>query len=119
MATRKTNPTGPCNPACTKVIKFLTNREVPANVGISVPPYTKIDGYRHINIFVRFDQEAFDEEALSAEVATDEAVVFYCSGVRCPRSAKASEQALGWGYTKVYYFRDGFPAWKQAGYPVE
>jgi rhodanese-related sulfurtransferase len=64
-------------------------------------------------------QEAFNQEALMAEVATDETVVFYCSGVRCPRSAKASEQALEWGYTQVYYFREGFPAWKKAGYPVE
>lgn len=52
---------GPCNPPCTQVIKFMTDREVPAGIGISLPPYTGIDGYRHINIFVRFSQEAADE----------------------------------------------------------
>ena len=64
-------------------------------------------------------KKAFNAEALQGEVAKDEAVVFYCSGVRCPRSAKASEKALAWGYSKVYYFRSGFPAWKNAGYPIE
>ena len=64
-------------------------------------------------------KNAFTAETLQQEVSKDEAVVFYCSGVRCPRSAKASEKALAWGYGEVYYFRSGFPAWKNAGYPVE
>lgn len=64
-------------------------------------------------------KNAFGEAPLAAEVDKDEAVVFYCSGVRCPRSAKAATQAIAWGYSRVYYFRDGFPAWKNAGYPVE
>ena len=64
-------------------------------------------------------KQAFNQKALQSEVDKDEALVFYCSGVRCPRSAKASEKAIAWGYSKVYYFRSGFPAWKNAGYPVE
>jgi rhodanese-related sulfurtransferase len=64
-------------------------------------------------------KKSFTEETLAAEVDKDEKLVFYCSGVRCPRSAKASTKALAWGYSDVYYFRDGFPAWKSAGYPVE
>ena len=52
---------GPCNPACTKIVKFMTDHEVPASVGISLPPYTGIDGYRYINIFVQFDQTAANE----------------------------------------------------------
>jgi len=64
-------------------------------------------------------KNAFNKEALEAEVGKDEKVVFYCSGDRCPRSAKACEKALGWGYSKVYYFRGGYPEWKTAGYAVE
>lgn len=52
---------GPCNPACTQIIKLMTDVEVPPSVGISQPPYTKTDGYRYINIFVRFSQAAADE----------------------------------------------------------
>ena len=64
-------------------------------------------------------KQGFGQAALEAEVDKGEPVVFYCSGVRCPRSAKACEKALGWGYTSVHYFRDGFPGWQAAGYPVE
>ena len=64
-------------------------------------------------------KNAFSEETLGAEVDKGEKVVFYCSGVKCPRSSKAAKKAVAWGYGDVYYFRDGFPAWKNAGYPVE
>jgi hypothetical protein len=60
----------PCAPACTKVIKFLTDHSVAANMGTSVPPYTKIDSYRHINLFVRFTQEE------AAEPPVDLGVIF-------------------------------------------
>jgi rhodanese-related sulfurtransferase len=61
----------------------------------------------------------FSKESLATEVGKDEKIVFYCSGVRCPRSSKAAIKAVEWGYEQVYYFRDGFPAWKNANYPVE
>lgn len=64
-------------------------------------------------------QKSFNEDTLTAEVDKTEKVVFYCSGVRCPRSSKAASKALSWGYTNVYYFREGFPAWKKAGLPIE
>jgi rhodanese-related sulfurtransferase len=35
------------------------------------------------------------------------------------RSSDATKLAVGWGFSKVYYYRDGFPAWKAAGNPVE
>ena len=61
MASEVVATPGPCNPACTKIVKFMTDRELPPSVGISLPPYTSIEGYRHINIFVRFTQAAADE----------------------------------------------------------
>lgn len=61
----------------------------------------------------------FSEATLSAEISKDENVVIYCNGASCPRSAKGSADAVSWGFKQVYYFRDGFPAWKAAGYPVE
>ena len=33
--------------------------------------------------------------------------------------AYASAMAVSWGFEKVYYFADGLPAWKAAGYPIE
>lgn len=61
----------------------------------------------------------FTEASLSAEISKDEKVVIYCNGEKCPRSAKGCKQAVSWGFTKVYYYRDGMPAWKSAGYPTE
>ena len=59
------------------------------------------------------------EEALLSVVKKYQPVVFYCNGDMCQRSALASEKAVAWGWTKVYYYRGGFPDWKQAGLPLE
>jgi rhodanese-related sulfurtransferase len=57
--------------------------------------------------------------SLSAVADMDDEVAFYCHGKHCPYSAYASAKALAWGFTRVYYFAGGFPAWETAGYPVE
>jgi len=58
-------------------------------------------------------------ESLSAKIKKDQEVVFYCNGPKCGLSSHACEKAVGWGFTKVYYYYDGFPDWKSKGYPVE
>jgi hypothetical protein len=50
-----------CSPACSSVVKFMTNQEVPPNIGINIGPYKKIDGFRYINLFVRFSQDTGGE----------------------------------------------------------
>jgi rhodanese-related sulfurtransferase len=74
----------------------------------------RIAGAVHLEL-----EQAFNQESLGKAAGKDKPVVFYCNGAKCPRSAVACEKALGWGYSKVYYFRDGYPAWKTAGNPVE
>ena len=64
-------------------------------------------------------KKTFSEASLSKEAKKTDAVVMYCNGESCLRSSKAAAIAVGWGYSNIYYFRDGFPAWKAAGYPVE
>ena len=61
----------------------------------------------------------FTPERLRRAAARDESVVFYCNGPECPRSSIAARRAVEWGYRRVYYYRAGFPAWRNAGYPVE
>jgi TolB-like protein/rhodanese-related sulfurtransferase len=62
---------------------------------------------------------ALSRETLS-EVADPAAeVVFYCYGKFCHYSAFASAKALKWGFSRVYYFAGGYPAWVDNGYPVE
>jgi tetratricopeptide (TPR) repeat protein len=58
-------------------------------------------------------------DSLSRIVGKDEEFVLSCHGKTCPDSAYASAKALIWGFKRVYYFSAGFPAWEEAGYPVE
>jgi 3-mercaptopyruvate sulfurtransferase SseA len=62
---------------------------------------------------------AVSKEGLARIVDKDDEVVFSCVGKYCPYSAYACAKAVIWGYTRVYYFAGGIPAWKDAGYPVE
>lgn len=63
---------------------------------------------------------AFSDESLGGALGgKDKEVVLYCNGHKCLRSSEASIEAVKWGYKKVYYYRDGFPAWQGAGNPVE
>jgi rhodanese-related sulfurtransferase len=64
-------------------------------------------------------KSVFSEASLAEHVQKNDPIVFYCNGPKCLRSAEVSKLAVGWGYTNVYYFRDGFPAWQAAGYPTE
>jgi rhodanese-related sulfurtransferase len=59
------------------------------------------------------------KESLATFVSKDAEVVFSCFGKYCSYSAYASAKALLWGYTHVYRFAGGFPAWQDAGYPTE
>lgn len=77
----------------------------------------------HIPDAVHFDiknpaafNEANIEKALPNKTAK---VVTYCNGDHCSRAAHAAQHLVKWGYKNVYYFRDGFPAWKAAGNSVE
>ncbi|MGI9571161.1 MAG: rhodanese-like domain-containing protein [Desulfobulbia bacterium] len=68
-----------------------------------------------INLYFKTE---FNEAGLAAVVTKDRAFVVYCQGPRCLLSSKACGKAVAWGFTKVYYFREGYPSWKAAGYPV-
>lgn len=74
----------------------------------------RIPGAQHLDL-----RKNFTEETLAAKVKKEEAVVFYCNGEKCLRSSEAAALAAQWGYSKIFYYRDGFPAWQAAGYPVE
>jgi len=73
-----------------------------------------IPGAHHLDL-----KTAYNEDALAALAGKDDAIVIYCSGVKCSRSYRASEQAVSWGYKKVKYFRGGIVDWRNAGYQVE
>lgn len=69
-----------------------------------------------VNLYLN---DGLSADSLGSEVGKDEKVVFYCNGVKCAMSSEACAKAVAWGYTQVYYMREGFPAWETAGLPVE
>jgi rhodanese-related sulfurtransferase len=67
----------------------------------------------------RKNHAVYNQAAIEAQIPKSSAVVSYCNGEDCLRSSETAEDLVHWGYGKVYYFRDGFPAWKSAGNPLE
>lgn len=63
------------------------------------------------------EEDQFDITKLPSDKAS--ALVFACNGAECWKSFKASHAAKKAGYTKVHWFRGGFPEWRGAGLKVE
>lgn len=62
-------------------------------------------------------EDRFDLAKLPADKAKP--LVFYCNGSPCWKGYKAAAAAIKAGYGKVFWYRDGLPAWKAAGHPVQ
>lgn len=74
----------------------------------------RIPGAVHIE-----SKKAFTDASLGEVAKKDQEIVLYCNGPKCHRSYNSTVKAVDWGYSKVYYYRDGFPSWQSAGLPVE
>lgn len=74
----------------------------------------RIPGAIHLDL-----KRVYSAESLGAVVTQDQEVIVYCNGIQCPRSSEAATKAVAWGFTKVYYYRLGFPDWQAAGYTME
>jgi rhodanese-related sulfurtransferase len=46
-------------------------------------------------------------------------LMMYCDGTICWKSYKSAVMAIHAGWKNVYWFRGGFPEWKEAGFPIE
>ncbi len=61
--------------------------------------------------------DTFDLGKLPADKGAG--LVAYCNGVECWKSYKGLTAAMKAGYKNTYWLRDGYPGWKDKGYPVE
>ena len=87
-------------------VKALYDRGVPfVDVrGLADWNIGHIQGAVHLEL-----KEVFSQAALLAVVRKNEELVIHCEGIKCLRSSKFCAKAVEWGFTKVYYFRAGFP----------
>jgi len=51
-------------------------------------------------------------------VQFDDVIVVYCSGANCTDSLALSEKLAMAGYLNLYVYKNGFPEWKENGWPV-
>lgn len=75
----------------------------------------RVPGAYHLNV----KNPEFNPDVIGKFVAKNQPVVSYCNAELCHRAQKGAELLVKFGYTQVYYFRLGFPSWKNAGYPYE
>jgi rhodanese-related sulfurtransferase len=62
-------------------------------------------------------QDQFDLSKLPADKAAP--LVFFCNAGECWKSYKASVVAQKAGYSKINWFRGGFPEWSAKGLPTQ
>jgi PQQ-dependent catabolism-associated CXXCW motif protein len=59
-----------------------------------------------------------DHLATATKLRKDAAVVFYCQA-DCWMSWNAAKRAASWGYTQIYWYRDGTDGWDAAKLPMQ
>ena len=72
-----------------------------------------IPGAYHLSI-----KSDFAEQNLSAVIKKTQPVVIYCNGILCMGSSIAIKKAIDWGWSNIFYYREGIRDWKQQGYSV-
>ncbi|WP_426416776.1 rhodanese-like domain-containing protein [Aestuariirhabdus sp. LZHN29] len=73
-----------------------------------------IEGARHMEL-----RRDFGKLFYPGYMERDIPLVIYCNDLDCKRSAFASYLAAKWGYTQVYYFRDGYYSWLAWDMPIK
>lgn len=63
--------------------------------------------------------DLFAPQVLPQLPQKDQEIVTYCHGGDCDLSLMVSKALKEAGYTRLEIFQDGWPAWTQAGYPVQ
>lgn len=104
--------------------KTITNKEAKAlfdqgMLFIDVRRKGHRNGGEHIpNALNISTKHQLSEKSLLAVMKKDDPAVFYCHGSKCPASSKGLKKAIKWGFTNLYYYREGINGWKDAGYPI-
>lgn len=108
----------------TQKAKELYDQKSPRVVFIDVRAKSEFEASSIVGA-VLIDLKALSDEDFEKAMAAatqnnkDVPVFFFCNGASCPKSAIAAEKAEKLKYKTIYYYREGFPAWANAGYAVK
>jgi rhodanese-related sulfurtransferase len=66
-----------------------------------------------------FCDTLMDKPETAKTLDKDKEYLVYCNGTHCWRSPAVAMMLSHLGFKNLYWYRDGIPAWKKAGNPVE
>lgn len=69
-------------------------------------------GWGHVEGAIHLDLRGHFASLAQVPWPREVPLVIYCDSEVCAQSAVAVEQAVGWGFTRVFYFRGGYFAWQ-------
>lgn len=74
----------------------------------------------HIQGAVNLDPYSFDQWSgdIMERFPTEQNIITYCDGPRCPLSTQLAEKLAWLGFEHVYYLKDGWARWQHAGLPI-
>ncbi|HEY0663048.1 MAG TPA: rhodanese-like domain-containing protein [Thiobacillaceae bacterium] len=115
--------------------RIISSSEVQDLMAKGIPVYDVRDPEEYAKGHVPGSRSLPYKEASAKEVGFDPAddefalnrlprdknapLVMYCDGTVCWKSYKSAHMAIQNGWKNIYWFRGGFPEWKEAGLPIE
>lgn len=105
---------------------ILVDVETTAELIVNTPDLIIVDSRKdteyskgHIQRAISLLDTDMTLEVLSKHVPDKSTpLLFYCNGEQCLRSSRAAAQSVGWGYSKIYWFRGGWNEWVNKGMPI-
>ena len=72
----------------------------------------------HIKGAINIPEKKFAEYQEKLPEDKSAKIVLYCNGIKCGKSKKAAQKALGLGYTDISIYAEGMPVWEEKGMPI-
>ncbi|GMT49665.1 MAG: hypothetical protein IEMM0008_1204 [bacterium] len=109
-----------------EVWKEITTKELKALIDSKSTDFTLIDARNHIeyrdsHIVGSLSIPAAKITTILPEKVTEKdwRLIFYCNGPKCSKSRKAAKFAASIGYTNLWVYNGGIPAWRKTRYPIK
>lgn len=72
----------------------------------------------HIKGAINIPEKQFSEQSHQLPEDKSAIIIFYCNGVKCGKSKKAAQKAVGIGYKNIFVYAEGMPVWEEKGMPI-